>query len=178
MKPLTSLPFYRLDLGIKVSPGPQSEMLRPLSSGRQKQADPRLFTALINKLPTHKSSSCNWYLRMLCPSLASPNGPLKVAATLSGWELHTECTSWSGARGVLETHFCYVYWQHWRSVEGFQWRCKISFNLEAGVICGCIVQTSSSRGFGGMITIIWISRQQLGWSFKTIQCFIYCIYWP
>lgn len=72
VKPLTSLPFYRRDLGIKVSPGPQSEMLCPLNSGRQKQADPRLFTALINKLPTHKSSSCNWYLWSLCPPPSPP----------------------------------------------------------------------------------------------------------
>lgn len=86
----------------KVAPGPESSMVHPLG---QKRADPRLFTALINELPTHKSRSCNRYHRA-----STLSGPLKVTAyclaPLSGWELHTECAGWSGARGPLATNFC------------------------------------------------------------------------
>lgn len=49
---------YRPAPGLEAAPGPKSQMVRPLG---QKQADPSLFTALINEPPTHKSLHCKRY---------------------------------------------------------------------------------------------------------------------
>lgn len=59
-------------------------MVHPLSSMRQKQADPSLFTALINELPTHKSLSCIRYLYHYTPLLSiAPSRLLPVVLFLS-----------------------------------------------------------------------------------------------
>lgn len=66
----------------------------------KKQADPSLFTALINELPTRAAELLE------VSAISTFNGSLKVTAyclgPLSGRALNTEPTSWSGAREALE----------------------------------------------------------------------------